>query len=504
MSTAQHTDHAAPPPRQPKRGEQIAAQIRQDILANTYAVGTLLGNEAELMRRYGIARATLREAIRQLERQGLAIMRRGIGGGLLVQQPARKAAAYALANYLELSHVSMDELFELREQFELQIISEAMQRPDSGEHARLLQLLAELEAAPLSDLANEGRRHLAIRNAVNALTHNPAAALLLETMHRVTVTALPQFHSIAEMSDYAAQARARKRRLITAIVAGELEQARQSVLEDLRYTRQVVARQLAAFDREAAGAATATLDVTPNVAGQAMHRKLAHRLAVTISREIALDQLAPGTRLGAEVDLLKKYAVSRAVFREAIRTLELHAIVQTRRGAKGGLVVGLPCPTYTIDLVAGYFHHIKLQRNHLYAVWCALMLAAAQWAASRASPAAIEQLRRLSAEAVGGGPASLVKAMTALQIAIAKHCGNRTLSLFSQLLIRFSMLYRSAEPDGAEQVMAAHRALVAAIAARDAALARQRMGETIAVIDQFWSISGRSLGETPGLPKLPA
>ena len=49
------------------------------------------------MERYGIGRATLREAIRQLERHGVANMRRGSGGGLVISRPARDSAALALA-----------------------------------------------------------------------------------------------------------------------------------------------------------------------------------------------------------------------------------------------------------------------------------------------------------------------------------------------------------------------------------------------------------------------
>lgn len=45
-----------------------------------------------------------------------------------------------------------------------------------------------------------------------------------------------------------------------------------------------------------------------------------------------------GQSLGPEAELLDRYQVSRAVFREAVRILEHQQIARTRRGPGGGLV----------------------------------------------------------------------------------------------------------------------------------------------------------------------
>ncbi|MEI8241045.1 MAG: GntR family transcriptional regulator, partial [Actinomycetota bacterium] len=64
-----------------KTGEAVAAFLRRRIVRGELPVGTKLPTEEELTERFGIARTTLREALRVLESQGLIHIKRGRGGG---------------------------------------------------------------------------------------------------------------------------------------------------------------------------------------------------------------------------------------------------------------------------------------------------------------------------------------------------------------------------------------------------------------------------------------
>ena len=50
-----------------------------DALDSEFAVGEILPNERELAARFGVARATLRQALEQLELEGRLQRRRGVG-----------------------------------------------------------------------------------------------------------------------------------------------------------------------------------------------------------------------------------------------------------------------------------------------------------------------------------------------------------------------------------------------------------------------------------------
>src|SRR5580692_5214132 len=92
----------------------VARKILIDVVEQGWPVGEVLGSEAALMERYGVSRAVFREAVRLVENQQVARMRRGPGGGLVVTEPTVEAIIDAAALYLYRVHTSLDELFEAR------------------------------------------------------------------------------------------------------------------------------------------------------------------------------------------------------------------------------------------------------------------------------------------------------------------------------------------------------------------------------------------------------
>lgn len=67
----------------------LARRLAKDIRAGKYPIDTLLPTEAELTAKYGISRFTVREAIRQLQTQGLVVRRQGVGTRVLADHPVR-------------------------------------------------------------------------------------------------------------------------------------------------------------------------------------------------------------------------------------------------------------------------------------------------------------------------------------------------------------------------------------------------------------------------------
>src|SRR6266545_2615432 len=83
--------------RTPKTGEMIADRLRRQIARGDLAIGERLPTEDELTATFGIARTTLREALRILESQGLLEIRRGRAGGPVVTMPQIGSLAEGLA-----------------------------------------------------------------------------------------------------------------------------------------------------------------------------------------------------------------------------------------------------------------------------------------------------------------------------------------------------------------------------------------------------------------------
>src|SRR5436190_21321141 len=83
-----------------KLAEQTAAKIEMAIAAQGWPLGSVIGSESDLLAEYGVSRAVLREAVRLLEHDNVARMRRGPGGGLVVTVPDTQAVTRAADRFL--------------------------------------------------------------------------------------------------------------------------------------------------------------------------------------------------------------------------------------------------------------------------------------------------------------------------------------------------------------------------------------------------------------------
>src|SRR3954470_932596 len=68
------------------RAEAVAREVETEIVGAGLPPGRRLGTKEDLRRRFGVAVATLNEAVRLLEMRGLISLRPGPGGGLFVAE----------------------------------------------------------------------------------------------------------------------------------------------------------------------------------------------------------------------------------------------------------------------------------------------------------------------------------------------------------------------------------------------------------------------------------
>jgi DNA-binding FadR family transcriptional regulator len=122
----------------------VAARIRRDIMDRGWPVGESLGFEADLMQRYGIGRAQLREAIRILENHSVVRMQRGAAGGMLVAVPDGRAIVRAVSLYLTYQGMDTDDIRDLRAELEAATLRLTIDRL-TDESIRRLTAVLELE-----------------------------------------------------------------------------------------------------------------------------------------------------------------------------------------------------------------------------------------------------------------------------------------------------------------------------------------------------------------------
>jgi len=145
----------------------VSRHIVTDVIERGWPVGEVLGSESELIERYGVSRAVFREAVRLVENQQVARMRRGPGGGLVVTEPTVDAIIDAAVLYLHRVGATLDEVFEARLVLEEIVTELATLRLDEAGVTKLRALVED-------EASGEVKDHCALHAMLGSITGNPA------------------------------------------------------------------------------------------------------------------------------------------------------------------------------------------------------------------------------------------------------------------------------------------------------------------------------------------
>jgi len=126
----------------------LAEAIADGIVSRGLRPGDRLATEAEMIAEYAVGRATLREALRVLEAQGVIEIRVGAGGGPFVARPDASRLARLLSLLLRMSDVTLREVLDARLIIEPALAGQAARHRQDG-HVRALQKNQRaIESAP--------------------------------------------------------------------------------------------------------------------------------------------------------------------------------------------------------------------------------------------------------------------------------------------------------------------------------------------------------------------
>jgi DNA-binding FadR family transcriptional regulator len=128
---------------------QVAEQLREAILAGELAADAPLPTERELSESFGVSRASVREALRALQAQGL-ITRSGAPGRAVVAGEVAAPARDALVNLLRLNRVDLDDLVDFRCVLESAALRLAAQDGDSARLEEAREALLEMRGGEMT------------------------------------------------------------------------------------------------------------------------------------------------------------------------------------------------------------------------------------------------------------------------------------------------------------------------------------------------------------------
>jgi GntR family transcriptional regulator, transcriptional repressor for pyruvate dehydrogenase complex len=165
--------------------EEVVAQIHDLIRQGRLKAGDQLPSERELAETFKVSRASVREALRALEAEGLVVSR--TGSGTFVAELPMESLVESLAALLSEEKDALADIFEMRRLIEPQIASLAATRATRRDIDKMKQILhrqADLVKAGDPGVEADTKFHFAIANATQNQALEKLVSGLMEILSR--------------------------------------------------------------------------------------------------------------------------------------------------------------------------------------------------------------------------------------------------------------------------------------------------------------------------------
>ena len=216
------------------RPVQVAEAIKSWVVEQGLHAGDRLPGEAELIERFGMAKGTIREAMRVLEAQGLIKTRTGPGGGSFVHEVSRQRAKALLGNYFYFKNLTIGDIYQLRLTLEPELASTMAGKLSEEVLEQLEANLAEY-SEPAQTLDEEREQHVAslrFHAILAEQARNPLMGFAIDFMVNLLadLTVYRRLYSPPNIELWK-QGREHQRQLIVALRDGNANAAR-SIMAD--------------------------------------------------------------------------------------------------------------------------------------------------------------------------------------------------------------------------------------------------------------------------------
>ena len=224
----------------------VADAIKQLVVDQGLSAGDRLPGEADLIAQFGMAKGTIREAMRILEAQGLIETRTGPGGGSFVRQVSQERARALLGNYFYFKDITIADIYDLRRVLEPELAAQLAGRLPESVLQQLERDIA-LYASPPTTLEEE-RRHQVQSLRFHARLARYAENALLGFVIDFMATMLSDITVSRHLYDPPNQrlwsrGLACQAELVRALRAGDAVRARQVMTEHMDMARDYMLRQ---------------------------------------------------------------------------------------------------------------------------------------------------------------------------------------------------------------------------------------------------------------------
>ena len=183
--------------------EKLAMSVARDIVRQIgegkLTAGSPLPSEAEMAGTYSVGRASVREALRILEVQGLITIRTGPGGGPAVTDPTTADAGRMLSLHMNVRGCTFGDLAEARLEVDPLFAAFAASNATPNGIERLKDIVEIMESIPANQNAEWARTASMFNAIVAAMTGNSVLTLISSALTAIYAERIGSINYTAKM-----------------------------------------------------------------------------------------------------------------------------------------------------------------------------------------------------------------------------------------------------------------------------------------------------------------
>jgi GntR family transcriptional repressor for pyruvate dehydrogenase complex len=176
--------------KKPSLSKEVERQLKQSIHAGVYGPGDKLPAERELVEQFEVSRATVRDALKNLQSMGLIEIKRGINAGAYVLAPNPLPITQSFENLIQMKKVSFAHLIEIRLFIEPNVTASAAARRTPEDIAMLTGLLDRAEQRLATNVKEARLINVRFHDKVAKITANPLIIFLSQSITQVCSASL--------------------------------------------------------------------------------------------------------------------------------------------------------------------------------------------------------------------------------------------------------------------------------------------------------------------------
>jgi len=168
----------------PRISDQIGDELKRLILRGDLKRGVKLPTEEQLAGQLKVSKVSVREALRNLETEGLIEKRRGVHGGSFVAHPGSEKMGEWVVNYFRVGMITPEELVDFRQTLEPALIALAVERRTDKDLEAIKAIIDEIDQGVRRGKASTPKA-VEFHRLIGEACHNRLISMVMDALVKV-------------------------------------------------------------------------------------------------------------------------------------------------------------------------------------------------------------------------------------------------------------------------------------------------------------------------------